>query len=453
MVNTSQSEKVTEIGLFTSSEELTDKEIEKQKIVRRVAGASFLGNFIEWFDYGTYIYFATIISTVFFPEGDPTTALIKTYGVFAISFIFRPIGALVWGTLGDKKGRKWALTASIMLMTGATAAIGLVPSYQSIGFIAAVLLMMLRMLQGFSASGEYAGAAIFLGEYAPVKQRGLYCSLVPASTAAGLLMGSFFAVFLNSLFKQDFLHSYGWRIPFLLALPLGLIVLYMRVHIEDSEVYKELKKELHQKGVNKPTPLTDLFRYHFKEVVIAFGVASLNAVGFYLVLSYLANYVETVVGLSVATSSTITSITLVTYIGFIFAMGKLSDRFGRRTMLILASVCFIILTVPSFMLLNTKHVIVILLVELLLCACLTINDGTLASFLAETFPTEVRYTGFALSFNMANVIFGGTAPLIATSLIKATGDNLAPAYYLVFIAVIALVAMFFSEEHSHKKLD
>lgn len=265
-------------------------------------------------------------------------------------------------------------------------------------------------------------------------------------------MGSLFSVFLNSLSTDEFLKAYGWRIPFLLALPLGFIVLYMRIYIEDSKVYKELKQSLDEKGTDLPTPLRDLFRNHWREVIIAFGVASLNAVGFYLVLSYLANYVETVVGLSPAISSTITSITLVAYIGFIFTMGRLSDKYGRRKMLMVASISFMVLTVPCFLLLKTGNVIVILLVELVLCACLTINDGTLASFLAEVFPTKVRYTGFALSFNFANVVFGGTAPLVATALIKYTGNPIAPAYYILLIAAIALVAIYYSDEHYRESM-
>ena len=176
---------------------------EQGKTLRRVVVSSFLGNFIEWFDYASYSYFATVIALVFMPSGDPTVALLETFAVFALSFLMRPVGAVFWGNMGDKKGRKWALTASILLMSGATFLIGCLPTYAMIGLLAPVLLLLLRMVQSFSASGEYAGAATFLAEYAPTNKRGLYCSVVPASTATGLLCGSMFATVMYSVFGHD----------------------------------------------------------------------------------------------------------------------------------------------------------------------------------------------------------------------------------------------------------
>ena len=190
---------------------------EEQAMVRKVAVSSFLGNFIEWFDYASYSYFATTIALVFFPTDNHTVAMLQTFGVFALSFILRPIGALFWGSYGDKKGRKAALAHSIMFMSGASFLIGCLPSYSVIGVGAPILLLLLRMVQGFSASGEYAGAATFLGEYAPTSKRGIYCSLIPASTAIGLLAGSTLATLMATNMNSSAMVGWGWRVPFLLS--------------------------------------------------------------------------------------------------------------------------------------------------------------------------------------------------------------------------------------------
>ena len=443
------------MSVETTMEQRGYTEEEKHKTLKRVVGSSFLGNFIEWFDYASYSYLATVIALVFFPGEDRTVAVMSTFGVFALSFLVRPIGALFWGNMGDKKGRKWALSISILLMSGATFLIGCLPTYAMIGVGAPLLLLLLRMVQSFSAAGEYAGAATFIAEYAPTNHRGFYCSMVPASTAAGLLVGSLFATAMFNIWGADFqfVTEWGWRIPFWLAGPLGYITHYIREHLEDSPVYEQMQNDLKAKGLKgEDKPMRTLFRKHFKRLVISFGACVLNAVGFYAVLTYLPNYLETTLNYDPASASIITNIVLVVYIGFIFLSGRISDRLGRKKMLIAACVGFIVLTVPAFMLLSTMNFVIILVVELVMCLLLTINDGTLSSYLNETFPTDVRYSGFALSFNLANAIFGGSASYISFWLISVTGNNIAPAFYMVFIAVIALVAMVLSHEHTGRDL-
>ncbi|MEB1814139.1 MFS transporter [Adlercreutzia mucosicola] len=430
-------------------------EAEKQAVLRKMTGSSFLGNFIEWFDYASYSYLATVIALVFFPAEDRFVGVMSAFAVFALSFLVRPIGAIFWGNMGDKKGRKWALSVSILLMSGATFLIGCLPGYAMIGVGAPLLLLVLRMVQSFSAAGEYAGAATFIAEYAPKNHRGFYCSMVPASTATGLLVGSLLATFMFNTWgaESSFVVDWGWRIPFWLALPLGYITHYIRTHLEDSPVYAQMQDNLKASGQKVEHPIRTLFKKHFKVLVISFGACVLNAVGFYAVLTYLPNYLETVLNYNPGDASTITTIVLVVYIGFIFLSGRISDRFGRKKMLIGACVGFIVFTVPAFVLLGSMNFWVILLVELVMCLILTINDGTLASYLTETFPTDVRYSGFALSFNFANAIFGGSASFISIALIQATGNPIAPAWYMVVIAVIALVAMCFTHDHSGKKLE
>ena len=421
--------------------------------LKRVAASSFLGNFIEWFDYATYTYFAITIGIVFFPESEVNSTLLA-FAIFALAFIFRPLGAMFWGNMGDKKGRKWALSVSILLMSGATFLIGCLPGYAVLGVGAPLLLLLLRMVQSFSAAGEYAGAATFIAEYAPHNHRGFYCSMVPASTATGLLVGSLLATFMFSVWGADsaFVVDWGWRIPFLLAGPLGIITHYIRPRVSDSPVYQEMQDKLEAKGESDDQPIKLLLTKYLRPLIISFGACMLNAVGFYAVLTYLPNYLQDTVGYDAGASSLITTICLVAYVAFIFFSGKISDHFGRKKMLIIASVGFVIFTVPAFYLLNTMNFAVILIAELFMCLLLTINDGTLSSYLSETFPTEVRYSGFALSFNFANAIFGGSASFISIALIQATGNPIAPAWYMVVISVVALVAMCMTHDNSKKKL-
>ena len=419
---------------------------ERSLALRRAAKASFIGNFIEWFDYASYGYLATVIGLVFFPEADKSVRLMSTFAVFAMSFILRPIGAIIWGAWGDRWGRRWALSWSILIMSGSTFLIGLLPTYSVIGVAAAVGLLLLRMIQGFSASGEYAGAGTFLAEYAPPSRRGIYTSLVPASTACGLLAGSLMVTGMFTVLSDSAVNTWGWRVPFLLAGPLGLIGRYIRVHLEDSPVYQEMLAEIPQeeKSAGWSEPLRLLFRDHLHDTLITFGVSCLNAVAFYMLLSYMPTYVHEELGFSQDTATLATSVMLVVYIASIFFMGHMSDSFGRRRMLIAACIAFIVLTIPLFIVMTkaTGMLAVVVLCQIAFAIILTANDGTLATFLAESFPTNVRYSGFALSFNGANALLGGTTPFIVTWLIKVTGSPLAPAVYLTVIALIAMVAIF-----------
>ncbi|WP_111895305.1 MFS transporter [Acinetobacter sp. MB5] len=402
--------------------------------LKRVATASFIGNFVEWFDYAAYGFLATVIALVFFPSSDPVIALMSTYAIFALSFIVRPFGGIFWGYIGDKHGRKYALSWSIMIMTLATMCIALLPNYASIGLFAPLLLLLLRMIQGFSASGEYAGASNFLAEYAPENKKGLYTSLVPASTAAGLLLGSLMSAAMFAWMSESFLHEYGWRIPFLLAAPLGLIGRFIRLKLEDTPEYVA-----HQKTSHKETfPIKALFTEYRQPLFRAFAIASLNATAFYLIFSYMPNYLSTELGVNKTESFISSAISLAFYIGIVFLMGKYSDRLGRNKMLAMACVGFVILTFPLFYLLSGTSFIGMIMIQLIFCSLLAMNDGSLPAYLTELFPVHVRYTGFAFSFNTANALLGGTIPLLATWLIQITGSTLAPAFILIIIALFSM---------------
>lgn len=439
----------------TTAEQLEQTDSPNHGLVRRAALAASLGTAIEWFDYASYGYLAVIIASVFFPPGDQTAALLSTFAVFAISFIVRPIGGVVWGHYGDKLGRKLTLMLEVTIMSLSTFCIGLIPSYAKIGIWAPTLLLICRVVQGFSASGEYAGAASFLAEFAPSNKRGLLVSLVPASTAFGLMSGALIVAILEFNLTEAALYSWGWRIPFLLALPLGLIVLYMRTKLEDTPVFIEMQEKAKASKQDDESSIeagsfAGVMK-HKKNVLRAFGIVLLNAVGFYTLLSYMPTYLIEEVGYSKIQGTLITLVTLITYTIMLPIVGSIADRVGRKPVLMTACVLFLIFAYPTFHLLS-KGLAFSILALILLGAMLAGNDGVLATFLSEMFPTQVRYTCFGLTFNTGNAIFGGTAPFVATYLIAKTGNHYAPAFYLMIAAAICLISLVGAKETAHEEL-
>ena len=434
--------------------------------VKTVIAASMVGTAIEFYDfyaYGTAA--ANYFPHIFFSAKDnPTVALLMSLLTFAVAFIARPLGSLIFGHFGDRMGRKTTLVVSLMTMGVGTFLIGCLPTYDQVGVGAVAILCLLRFIQGIGLGGEWSGAALVATENAPEDKRALYGSFPELGAPIGFFLSNGTYFVLESFNNQDAMLAWGWRVPFLLAGPLGLIVLYIRAKLADSPVYQSMNDALESKGAASAdgqiaaksgmfAPLAELFHNHLKALIISFGACVLNAVGFYTVLTYLPTYLSDTVGMDAPQSGTITTICLVAYVFMVFGMGHISDKFGRKKVLIGACVAFIVLTVPAFLILNTSQFWPVLLVELAMCATLTANDGTLSSYLTETFPTSVRFTGFAFSFNLANAIFGGTASFIATGLIALTGSSIAPAWYMVGVAAIALVAMILSHENTDKDLN
>lgn len=412
-------------------------ETQPARPLRRVVTASFIGNLVEWFDYAVYGYLATTIAVVFFPSSSPTASLLAAFGVFAVSFIVRPLGGIVWGHFGDRLGRRAALSLSILIMSASTFVIALLPGYAQIGVAAPILLLLVRLVQGFSAAGEYAGASAYLFEYAPTHRRGAYTSVVPASTAAGLLLGSLVVTLLTSNLSSADMESWGWRLPFLLAAPLGLVGRYIRAKLEDTPEFNALEDG----DSVAHNPVKETFTQNKRAIVVAFGATCLNAVGFYMLLTYMPTYLATELQMDQTAASISTTIALIGYIAAVLAAGQLSDRLGRPRMLITAGILFTVLSVPVFLLFGISGFLGVVLLQLGLGMMLSLNDSALPCYLAELFPARVRYSGFAFSFNSANALFGGTAPVVATFLIHISGSPTAPAWYLAAAGLIALVSM------------
>ncbi|MDA3625473.1 MFS transporter [Saccharopolyspora sp. WRP15-2] len=421
---------------------------ENRAVLRRVVTAGGVGTLIEYFDYASYSYLATTMATVFFPTEDRSVALLSTFAVFALSFLVRPIGALLWGSLGDRLGRKRILATTILLMAGSTFAIGLIPGYASIGIAAPALLLLLRMTQSFSASGEYAGAGTFIAEYAPDRKRGLFTSMVPMSSAAGFLLASAMTTTLYSALSPAAMETWGWRVPFLLSGPLGLVGLYLRFRLEETPQYRRLvEAERAARPAPQRSKLADLPGMGKLLLIMA-----LNAGGYYLLLGYVPTYLIEQVGMSEADSNLVVMIALVAYVAIIPVTASLSDRLGRKRILIAACALLILLSYPMMVALSFGGMVLTTSVLVLLLAMFSLNDAVFPAFFAEAFATRSRYLGFALPFNVGAVLFGGVAPYAATWLIAQTGNSHAPAFFLVAVAALSLIGVLLANETARKPL-
>lgn len=409
--------------------------------LHRAIGASAIGNAVEWFDYGVFAYGTVYISKALFPE-DATNAMIFTLLAFAVSFIMRPIGGLVWGPMGDKIGRKKVLAMTIILMAAATFCIGLVPSYASIGIAAPILLYTLRMVQGFSTGGEYGGAATFMAEYAPDKKRGFYGSFLEFGTLAGFNLGALIMLAAISLLDESAMHSWGWRIPFFVAGPLGLIGMYLRNRMEDTPVFREL--EAKQEGVvdeHVGNKLKELFTTYLPIMMRLMAlVIALNVVN-YTLLSYMPTYLQGTIKLSDASALIVPIVGQFAMMAVLPFVGALSDRVGRKPMWIASLVALLILVVPLYHLMAmgfTQAMIAFAILGLLY----TPQLATISATFPAMFPTHVRYAGLALGYNIATSAFGGTAGLVNEALITETGNAMWPAYYMAGACVIGLIGAF-----------
>ncbi|PZU11243.1 MAG: MFS transporter [Sphingobium sp.] len=413
--------------------------------LRRAIAASALGNATEWFDYGIYAYGVTYISAALFP-GDVDDAVLFALATFAISFLVRPLGGLFWGPLGDRLGRKSVLALTILLMSGATLAVGLVPSYAQIGFWAPSLLIVLRMVQGFSTGGEYGGAATFMAEYAPDNRRGFYGSFLEFGTLAGFSFGAVLMLSFSLLLGDEAMHDWGWRVPFLVAAPMGLVGMYLRSRMEDTPVFREQPVEGSQ-----PPSLRALIREHARPMLVVGGlVVALNVVN-YTLLSYMPTYLQRRIGLSPDEALIVPIIGMIFMMLFLPFAGRLSDRIGRKPMWRLSLIGLLLGVVPLYMLMATGFFGAIMGFAVL--GLLYVPQlATISATFPALFPTSVRFAGFAIAYNMSTSLFGGTAPAIGSSLISLTGIDLMPAFYMMLACLVGLVALRFMPETAGRSL-
>jgi len=414
-----------------------------QRTLRRAIAASAIGNMTEWFDYGVYAYTATYIGDAFFPSENPTASTLGSLLVFAVSFLIRPIGGIVWGPLGDRLGRQRVLATTILLMAGATVCVGLLPGYATLGILAPILLIVLRMIQGFSTGGEYGGAATFMAEYAPDRKRGKYGSFLEFGTLAGFTLGAALALAAEAAVGSDNMAAWGWRLPFLVALPLGIVGLYLRTKLEDTPVFRECAAEgkIDEKAT---THFKDLMKYWQPLLLLMGLVVTLNIVN-YTLLAYMPTYLEGEIGLSTTSSLFLIIIGQVAMMVLLPFSGAWSDKVGRKTLWWISIIGLFVMAIPMFKLMSQGFlgaVIAFAVLGLLYVPQLS----TISAMFPAMFPTHVRYAGFAIAYNISTSLFGGTAPAVNQGLIDSSGDKLFPAYYMMAACVVGAIALFFVPE-------
>ncbi len=404
--------------------------------VKKAVAASAMGNATEWFDYGVYAYVAVEIGQNFFPGEYATLGALL---VFAVSFILRPLGGLVWGPLGDRLGRTRVLAATILLMCGATFLVGVLPNYEAIGIWAPILLVVLRVIQGFSTGGEYGGAATFMAEYAPDRRRGFWGSFLEFGTLAGFTLAVIVVYAVETVVGPEAMAEWGWRVPFLLALPLGLIGLYLRTRIEETPVFRALEDQSSSGGA---VALKDLVTEYWRPVLQLFGlVIALNVIN-YTLLTYMPTYLQGTIGLDSGDADLLVIIGQVAMMAVIPFAGGLSDRIGRKPCWWISLVGIFVLAIPMFMLMKLGLVWAIVGFTVL-GLIYVLQLGTISATFPAMFPTHVRYTGMAASYNIATALFGGTAPAANEALIGATGSDLVPAFYMMASCVVGMGALYF----------
>ena len=398
--------------------------------------AAVIGNFVEWYDFTIYGYFAVVIAPLFFPTEDRLVSLMATFAVFGVAFLMRPVGALFFGSIGDRIGRRSTLSAVILIASGATFLIGLLPSYETIGILAPLLLVVARLVQGFAVGGEFGGATAFMVEYAPEGKRGLYGSWQFFTQGAALIVGLLLAAGLTAAVSEEALFSWAWRVAFLVALPMGLIGLYMRLKLEDTPAFRAVQ-EHHEV---ERAPLKESLRAHWKDLLKVVGL-TWPLTGLVYLLIFAPTYLSEQLQLPLSLSFTAAGLGMASWIVVVLLAAVLSDRIGRRKPFLIASSVLAALTiVPVFMLLQTASLPAIALALVVVGCVVGIGSGVYAAAMCEIFPTSVRYSSLSLGYSVAVSIFGGTTPLIFTSLLAATGNPISPAFYIVAAGLVGVVA-------------
>jgi MHS family proline/betaine transporter-like MFS transporter len=399
--------------------------------------ATSIGNAVEWFDYGVYGFQAATIGAVFFPSGNPSVSLLSSLAAFGLSFVIRPIGGLIFGPLADVIGRRRVLAAMVILMSGSTVVVGLLPGYASIGVAAPALLVAARLVQGLSAGGEVGGAAAMLAEYAPSRRRSFVCSFNESTSFLAFLLGSGVVLIITSTVSADALTSWGWRIPFLAAAPLGAVGLYLRNRMKESPGFQAIRAA----GQVAEAPLRESFRTAWRPMITSGGLAAIKAVGHWMILTYVASYLTGTVKLSHPSAALATTIAIFVIAALIPLAGLTADRIDRRIMLRLACCLLVITPYPAFWLLSRGTLASAVFGLLLLGVPVAILDGAITATMAGIFPTRLRSVGLSVPYNISVALFGGGAPFVAAYLVYVTGNHLVPAIVIIVPAVLALVSV------------
>ena len=429
------------MNLFTLSQQLQSLNSfpkTQQNSLKKIVIACMIGNTLEWYDFALYGHFAVILGNLFFPTTNHAVSLMATLSVFAAGFIMRPLGAIVFGHVGDKKGRKKALLWSVYLMTVPTTLIGFLPTYDQVGWLAPLLLTIIRLLQGLAIGGEFTGSMIFIVEHANVQKRGFLGSWAPFSLVFGILIGSIVATLLSKVLSSDELYQWGWRIPFILSGIGGFVGSYMRRILVEPQKFQKVKEKRRLQSI----PLREIFKNHLDKVNLVLLIDLLVAVGFFATVSFIVSYLSVIIGISRSSALFINTSSMIVFIFVIPFSGWLTDKIGWKTVMAGAAFIFAILTYPLFLGFSSGDIEVILICHMMMSAIMGFYFAPIPSVLVEIFPMHIRYSGLSISHNLSMAIFGGTLPPIALWLVHMTEDKTAPAFYLILAAFISLFGLY-----------
>lgn len=418
---------------------------EKSQITR-ATWAGGVGTAIEYFDFTVYAFLATVIAQVFFSSSDPASGLLITLAVFAASFIFRPLGGLLIGHIGDRFGRKPAMVIAVIGMGAATAGIGLIPGYASIGVAAPILLVTLRIVQALAAGGEMGGAGAYVAEASPKGRRGFLTSTTMLGLMIGTLLGSLTVTLLKISLNEDQVVDFGWRIPFFISVIFTISAVFFRRRMEESKKFEDQTQQSSPKF-----PAVELFKNHMGLVVLTIMIALTSQASYYLVFTYLGTYFTRAEILNPTVASIATTATLALATLLIPVWGKLSDVIGRRPLLIASTGLTLVFIYPLFIFMGTGTAAAIT-GQVVYGLLVSVHLGVLVAVIAELFPTSVRSSGFSLGFNFAAILGGGSAPYIATWLIENTGNLLSPAFFIMLVAAISLTGSLLIKESKGKAI-
>lgn len=416
----------------------------------RAVTAAVVGNVLEWYDFAVYSFLAGIIGRTFFPSGDATAELLASFAVFGVGFLARPLGGVVIGRLGDVRGRRTALLLTIFLMAGGTVLMGLAPSYASVGVAGPGVILLARLMQGFSAGGEWGGSTAFIVEWAPEGRRGLYGSFQQMSVGAGVLLGSGTAALLSTVLTPEAMEAWGWRVPFLLGGLLGPVGLWMRRSMEETPAWREARSAVADNGdairtAGAPGSAVLAAR--------AFGFTVLWTVSYYIFLNYMPSFTERYASLSRAQALWSNTVGLTVLVLAIPAWGALSDRVGRRPLLLACCAAFVVLPWPvASWLASGPPFGAIIPLQVFMAVIIALFSGAGPAAIAEIFPTRERSTWMTIGYALAVAIFGGFAPYVATWLIRETGSPVAWVYYVMAAAVVSGAVIFRLEETAFRPL-